>query len=605
LVYRAPIDFLVIATGNRMTDAKDTTALKTTQDRLNALVDIGILLSAERDRDALIAHILMSGKRLSNCDAATLYLMTERKTLRFAVRSRDDVLPAEELPLHDPATGAPAENYVSTWAALHGETVNIADVYRETRFDLSGTRRFDEVTGYRTVSMVTIPMRRRNGDVVGVLQFMNAMDPDGGDIVPFARGVVDLLEAMASQAAVSLDVNELIDEQSALLDAIVRIIALAIDARSPYTGGHCRRVPELSVMLAEAASAETAGKLGDFRLDGEDAWREFRIGAWLHDCGKIAVPDHIIDKSTKLEMIYNRIHEVRTRFEVLWRDAEIRRLQALLGGADAEVAEREALAEKQALQEEFAFVAACNIGCDFMGVEKAARLREIGARTWLRHFDNRIGISEDERMRMADVPSPSLPATECLLADHPHVITPRDEAQMPDPKFGFKMSVPDHIANEGELYNLCVMRGTLTEEERFRINEHMIHTVITLEGLPFPKNMRRVPEYASTHHETLIGTGYPRRLSGEQLSVPARIVAIADIFEALTAADRPYKKPMPLSESIRILAGLRDQQHIDADLFDLFLSSGVYLKYAQHFLRPEQIDEVDVSLYLQSRGAMT
>lgn len=585
-----------------MNDAKDTTALKTSQDRLNALVDIGILLSAERDRDALISHILMSGKRLSNCDAATLYLMTERKTLRFAVRSRDDVLPAEELPLHDPVTGAPAENYVSTWAALNGKTVNIADVYRETRFDLSGTRRFDEATGYRTVSMVTIPMLRRNGDVVGVLQFMNAMEPDSGDIVPFANGIVDLLEAMASQAAISLDVNELIDEQTALLDAIVRIIALAIDARSPYTGGHCRRVPELSVMLAEAASAQTTGSLAEFRLDSEEEWREFRTGAWLHDCGKIAVPDHIIDKSTKLEIIYNRIHEVRTRFEVLWRDAEIRRLQALLDGADAEDVERQAAAEKQALQDEFAFVAECNIGCDFMGVEKAARLREIGARTWQRHFDNRLGISEDERMRVADTPPLPLPATENLLADHPHMVTPRDQAHMPNPKFGFKMTVPEDIANDGELYNLCVMRGTLTEEERFRINEHMIHTVITLESLPFPKNMRRVPEYAGTHHETLVGTGYPRRLTSDQLSVPARIVAIADIFEALTAADRPYKKPKPLSESIRILAGLRDQQHIDADLFDLFLSSGVYLKYAQSFLKPEQIDEVDVSLYLQSKG---
>jgi HD-GYP domain-containing protein (c-di-GMP phosphodiesterase class II) len=591
--------------GDGMKDAKEATALKTSQERLNALVEIGILLSSERDRNALIAHILMSGKRLSNCDAATLYLMTERKTLRFAVRSRDDVLPAEELPLRDPATGAPAENYVSTWVALHGETVNIADVYRETRFDLSGTRLFDEATGYRTVSMVTIPMRRRNGDVVGVLQFINAMDPDNGEVVPFANGIVDLLEAMASQAAISFDVNELIDEQTALLDAIVRIIALAIDARSPYTGGHCRRVPELSVMLAEAASEETTGSLADFWLGSEEEWREFRIGAWLHDCGKIAVPDHIIDKSTKLEVIYNRIHEVRTRFEVLWRDAEIRRLRALLAGADAQLAEREAAAEKQALQEEFAFVAECNIGCDFMGAEKAARLCEIGARTWQRHFDNRLGISEDERMRVAVTPPQPLPATEYLLADHPHMVTPRDQAHMPDPRFEFKMTVPDDIANEGELYNLCVMRGTLTEEERFRINEHVIHTVITLEGLPFPKNMRRVPEYASTHHETLVGTGYPRRLNGDQLSVPARIVAIADIFEALTAADRPYKKPMPLSESIRILAGLRDQRHIDADLFDLFLSSGVYLKYARSFLRPEQIDEVDVSFYLKSRGAGT
>lgn len=571
--------------------------LTTTQDRLNALVEIGILLSSERDQQRLVSHILMSGKRLSNCDAATLYLVTERKTLRFAVRSRDDKLPAQELPLYD-ANGQPNERYVSTYAALRKHTVNIEDVYSETRFDLAGTRSFDAATGYRTVSMVTIPMVRRNGDVVGVLQFMNAMDPGDGRIVPFANGIVDLLEAMASQAAISLDVNQLIDEQKELLDALVRVIALVIDARSPYTGGHCRRVPELSVMLAEAACAQTSGPLADFNFETEDEWREFRTGAWLHDCGKVAVPDHIIDKSTKLEMIYNRIHEIRTRFEVLWRDVEIRRLERIVAGTDAVLADAEAEEEKRRLREDFEFVAECNIGCDFMGTEKAIRLREIGERTWRRHFDDRIGISEDERLRLAATPPRELPAVESLLADHPHMVIPRDQAHMPDPRYGFKMNVPEHIANGGELYNLCVMRGTLTEEERFRINEHMIHTVITLESLPYPKSMRRVPEFAGTHHETLTGTGYPRRLTEEELSIPARIVAIADIFEALTAVDRPYKKGKPLSESIRILAGMRDRRHIDADLFDLFLTSGVYLEYGRRFLHADQIDEVDISLFL-------
>lgn len=576
-------------------------ALKTSQDRLNALVEIGILLSSERDQDSLISHILMNGKRLSNCDAATLYLMTERKTLRFALRSRNDAMPLAELNLYDPDTGAPCENYVSTYVALNRVAVNIEDVYQETRFDLSGTRRFDTATGYRTVSMLTIPMLRRNGDVVGVLQFMNAIDPETGSICGFANGTVDLLGALASQAAISLDVVQLINEQQALIDAIVRVIALAIDARSPYTGGHCRRIPELSVMLAEAACAATQGSLADFRFETEDEWREFRIGAWMHDCGKIAVPDHIIDKPTKLEMIYNRLHEVRTRFEVLWRDAEIRRLEQLLGGADPEQANREAAVEKQRLQEEFALVAECNVGCDAMAADKVPRLREIGERTWQRHFDDRIGISEDEAIRRAAVPAAALPATERLLADLPHMVVPRDEAHMPDPRFGFKMDIPENISNGGELYNLCVTRGTLTEEDRFRINEHVIHTAVMLDGLPFPKNMRRVPEFASTHHETLTGTGYPRRLAADQLSIPARIVAIADIFEALTAADRPYKKGKPLSESIRILARLRDVRHIDADLLDLFLTSGVYLEYARRFLNPDQIDEVDISLYLQDR----
>ena len=567
-----------------------------TQEQVNALVEIGILLSSERDRERLVAHILHSGKHLARCDAATLYLKTENDTLRFAVRSRDDDLPAVELPLRN-VDGTPNEQYVSTWVAVHRQLANIANVYAETRFDLTGTRHFDAITGFRTVSLLTLPMCRRNGELVGVLQYINARDA-AGNIVAFDASAVDLLSALASQAAVSLDVTKLISEQQQLIDTVVRIIAEAIDSRSPYTGGHCRRVPELAVMLAEAACAKADGPLAAFNFEDEDAWREFRIGAWLHDCGKVAVPDSVMDKSTKLDASYNRLHEIRTRFEVVLRDIEIARLQSLLAGEPPDVAQSKADAARAALQDDFAFVASCNLGGETLDDAELARLAAIGAREWQRHFDDRIGLSEDERVRIEGMAPASLPTRETLLADKPHHVVPRDRAHTPDPRYGFKMAIPDNLAHYGELHNLSVRRGTLTEEERYRINEHMIHTVTVLESLPFPAHMRRVPEYATTHHETLAGTGYPRRLTEAELSTPARIVAIADVFEALTAVDRPYKKGMVLSEALAIMARMRDDRHIDADLFALFLESGVYLDYARRFLKTEQIDAVDLSRYL-------
>ena len=163
---------------------------------------------------------------------------------------------------------------------------------------------------------------------------------------------------------------------------------------------------------------------------------------------------------------------------------------------------------------------------------------------------------------------------------------------------GFKENVPEHLYNYGEIYNLCIEKGTLTPEERYKINEHVIMSIKMLEKIPFPSHLSKIPEYAGTHHETLIGTGYPRKLTKSELSIPTRIMAIADIFEALTASDRPYKKAKTLSESIKIMSFMVKDQHIDADLFKLFLSSGIYKTYAQKYLKAEQIDEVDVKSYL-------
>jgi hypothetical protein len=351
------------------------------------------------------------------------------------------------------------------------------------------------------------------------------------------------------------------------------------------------------MMLAEEACQVKEGVLADFAFKTDDEWREFRIGAWLHDCGKVTTPEYVVDKATKLETIYNRIHDVRVRFEVLLRDAKITQLEAVAAGANPQQAQAAFEARKAALSDDFAFVAECNMGGEFMAPEKLERLKTIAASTWQRHFDDRLGLSHDELKRHSGEPVP-LPVTERLLDDKPHHIIARTDLRVLDPKWGFKVSVPEHLYNYGELYNLSVGRGTLTEEERFKINEHVIHSLVMLEQLPLPKNLKRVPEYAGTHHETLTGSGYPRKLSAVELTVPMRIMAIADIFEALTACDRPYKKAKTLSESIKILSFFKKDGHIDPVLFDLLLTSGVYKRYAEKYLLPEQIDEVDIAKFV-------
>jgi HD-GYP domain-containing protein (c-di-GMP phosphodiesterase class II)/ABC-type amino acid transport substrate-binding protein len=416
-------------------------------------------------------------------------------------------------------------------------------------------------------------------------------------VVSNVRELDELSSSMVSMVN-AIQVHE--EEQRALMDAFIELIAQAIDDKSAYTGSHCKRVPELALMLAEHAAASDLPAFRNFDLVSDDQWREFRIAAWLHDCGKITTPEHIVDKGSKLEVIYNRLHEVRMRFEVLWRDAEIeywRQRGETQEPAQAAQLKAQLHNRQQELLDQFAFVASCNVGGEFLDQQKLQRLQVIARQTWQRHFDNRIGLSPLEELRVQG-PAPELPATEQLLSDKPEHIIDREHAAVYPPEYGIDMDIPKHLYNQGEIYNLSVSRGTLTEEDRFKINEHMISTIKMLESLPFPEELKNVPRYASTHHETMRGTGYPRKLSGEALSVPERILAIADIFEALTASDRPYKKAKTVGEAIAIMHKMVLNKHIDRDCFELFLRDKVYLQYAREFLPPEQMDEVDVDRYL-------
>jgi HD-GYP domain-containing protein (c-di-GMP phosphodiesterase class II) len=460
--------------------------------------------------------------------------------------------------------------------------------------------RFPGFADREPLNTIAVPLKNRQDDVVGVLLLFQPAEVTSGAA---QSDVMSLVEAVSGMAAVAIETNRLIEEQKRLVQGIIELVAGAIDAKSPYTGGHCQRVPALTEMLAHAAVEATDGKFRDFHLSDEQ-WEELHIAGWLHDCGKVTSPEYVIDKATKLETIYDRLHEVRMRFEVIKREAEVACWREIATGMMTEERRRDRLESLQTLwrelDAEFAFVAACNLGGEFMAREDVDRIRSIAKRTWTRTIDDRIGLSHEETERKRRRPSAPLPAAEPLLADRAeHIILRGDREKLAaDNPWGFKVEVPEHLYNRGEVYNLTIPRGTLTAEERFKINAHMIETVKMLARLPLPRHLRNVLEIAGGHHERMDGTGYPRRLRQEDMSIPARMMAIADIFEALTAADRPYKKAKTLSESIGIMAKMRDDAHIDADLFELFLTSGVYRSYAARFLKPEQIDEVPVSRFI-------
>lgn len=398
--------------------------------------------------------------------------------------------------------------------------------------------------------------------------------------------------------AVEIEKHE--QQREAFVESFIRLIAQAIDDKSAYTAGHCNRVPELALMLVAAAEKSEDEPYKEFKFASEEEYKEFRIAAWLHDCGKVTTPEYVVDKGSKLEANYNRIHEIRTRFEVLLRDAEITYLLSRISNPEeTEQALKRFELEKVRLKEEFEFVARSNVGGEFMSQDDINRLNEISEKTWIRHFDSSLGLSPMEETKHIQVAP--VPAVEKLLADKPEHIVYRQSAVEYDPRLGIDVEVPEYMYNYGELYNLSIKKGTLNTEERFKINEHIISTIKILDQLPFPKELERVPRYASTHHETMKGTGYPRKLKGEDLSIPERILAIADVFEALTAADRPYKKAKPLSVAVNITFKMCLEGHLDINAFQLMLSSGVYLDYARKFLPESQIDEVDLDKYLTPR----
>ena len=567
--------------GSTMSDMRAT---------IRKFLDITTALASERNYERLLQRVLKEAHDAAGGRGGVVYLLDdEGHALKPAAQAwRGGAGPDAPADLPIESTSPVVAATKQTSGALHVLPANRPE----------GMGFLDPHFGPVPVMMLTVPLHNRTGEAVGVLcAFL-----DSGAEEP-SRERLALVEAFAGAGAAAIDNQRLLIMQKALLESLIGLVASAIDAKSPHTGGHCQRVPELTKMLARAACDAKTGPFARFDID-ENGWEALHIAGWLHDCGKVTTPEYIVDKATKLETLGDRIHEIRTRFEVLKRDAEIACLKAIAAGGNEQKARAELDAQLRTLDEEFAFVAACNEGGESMAPENVARLEAIASRTWQRTLDDRLGVSRDEARRMARSPAAPLPVTEFLLADKPeHVIERGPQDQVPEGNpWGFKMKVPKHLYNRGEIYNLSITRGTLTEEERYKINDHIVQTIIMLTKLPFPKHLKSVPELAGGHHERMDGNGYPKRLSGGDMSVQARIMAIADIFEALTAVDRPYKKGKMLSEAIRIMARMKETGHVDPELFDLFLESGVYRDYAERYMEKRYIDAVDVGAYVGARA---
>jgi len=523
--------------------------------RLEELNEIGIALSREKSLERLLESILVAAKKITNADGGTLYRRhaNDRNTLHFEIIRTDSMgiamggttgtqIPFAPVPLRD-AEGRENTSMVAAYSVLKDCTVAVADAYREEGFDFSGTRAFDSRTGYRSKSFLTVPMKNHEGEIIGVLQLINAKDRATGEIVPFSETDGRLAESLASQAAVALTNRLLILQLESLFESFIKLLNEAIDEKSAYTAGHCHRVPILTMLLAEAADQNQQGPLAGWKMTDPDRY-ELQIAALLHDCGKVTTPVHVVDKATKLQTIFDRIELIETRFEVIKRDAEIDLLRAKASATAAEHAglEEAHRTKLRGLEEERWFLRYCNVGSEAMKPGDRERVLAIARKhPWKNWRGEQTNFLTDD-----------------------------------------------------EVENLTIPFGTLNQAERRVINHHVEVTIKMLEALPWPRHLRNVPEFAGGHHERMDGKGYPRGLTRSEMSVQARIMGIADIFEALTAKDRPYKAGKTLTESLHILGQMKLNGHVDPDLFDIFIRERIYLRYAEQFMDPKQVDEVDV-----------
>ncbi|HNJ85663.1 MAG TPA: HD domain-containing phosphohydrolase [Agitococcus sp.] len=522
------------------------------------LIEISMALSSERNSARLFEKILDAAQDITHADGGTLYLLKEKaghQVLEFEILRNNSLkltlggssgrkIPFAPLPLYR-EDGSPNHNNIATYTALTKKMENIEDAYYAEHLDFSGTKAFDARASYRSKSFLTVPLCNHQNEVIGVLQLVNAKDTTTAETISFSQDLEPIVAALASSAAIALENQILLQDHKNLLDAFIQVIAQAIDAKSSHTSAHCQRVPALTELIAQAACDAQDGALKDFNLDESD-WYELRVASWLHDCGKLATPDYLLDKATKLHLLNDGIETVKARFVALMSQKETQYIKQML----IEPSQQETLQQQlnqliQTLKEECAFIEVANKGGEFMSADAKQRVKDIGQRSYVDH-----------------------------------------QGQL------------QRLLTDKEIEFLCIERGTITFDERQKINDHMKVTIQMLESLPFPKNLKRVPEYAGGHHEKMDGTGFPKGLKREQMSWPARMMAIADIFEALTASERPYKPAMKISQALGIMQRMRDQNHIDPDLYQLFLQARVWYEYANRFLKPEQLDVDSCEAYL-------
>lgn len=513
--------------------------------QIETLTEIGTALSAEKHIERLLELIVYEARQLTNADAGTLYIMNPESTeLEFAIVQNESMniymggtrgeITWPPVKLYN-SEGVPNHQQVSAYVALTGQTINIPDVYHHEGFNFEGTRQFDAKTGYRSKSVLVIPLNNHENEIIGVLQLFNAKDSVTNEIIPFSLESQKMAESMASQAAVALTNNKLIRNLEDLFESFIKLVATAIDEKSKYTGGHIRRVAELTMLIAEHINADKEGPYANVEFT-PDEMKELYIAAWLHDIGKIVTPEYVIDKATKLETIFDRIELIKTRYELLKRDLLLQCSDCAQTETSEKLNSQDYETELKKLEEELKFLMNTNIGGEFLPPEKAEHIKEIAKR--------KIKINGKE----------------------------------------------ENFLTDNEVYNLTINKGTLTSEEREIINNHVVVTYKMLTQLPFPKKLKKVPIYAATHHEKLDGSGYPFHFKSEELPLQTRIMTLADIFEALSACDRPYKKAKTLSECVKILGFMVKDNHIDGQLLQFFLDQKIHIEYGKKELRPEQLD---------------
>ena len=525
-------------------------------ERINRLNEIGLALSREDDTNVIFELIMEEARNITHADGRTLYMISDDgKTMNFEILRNDSMNTVMGGISGNKITFPPMQLFgkdgeqnlasIVAFSAHTGETINIQDAYKEEGFDFSGAKNFDKSTGFRTKSVLSVPLKNHEDDIIGVMQLINATETEKNEVISFSTEMQKQVESLASQGAVALTNKRLVAELKNLFESFIKLIATAIDKKSPYTGGHCERVPEIAMLLADAVEKTKTGKYKDFTMN-EDERYELYIAAWLHDCGKVATPPHVVDKGKKLETITDRIEVVDTRFEVLKRDTEIKLLKKkinILKDSNNNIAIDKAEASYkesiEQLDDDQRFIQKTNRGGEFMEEDDQKRIEIIGSYKWK---------AKGKKINFLDT---------------------------------------------DDIRNLQIPKGTLLPEEREIINDHIVITIDMLEKLPYPKKLRHIPEFAGGHHEKLDGTGYPKGLTGDQMSVQAKIMAIADIFEALTAADRPYKDGKKLSQAIRIMGLMKKDCEIDKELFEIFVKKGVYKLYAEKYLNKSQLDKVD------------
>ena len=505
--------------------------------QIQRLTDIGISLSAELNLERLLEKIVYSARELTSADAGTLYLLKDNR-LHFKILQNKslgifkggcscDEIDLEPVPLD--------ENHASAWCAIHDQTVRIDDVYESDEFDFSGPRHYDAITGYRSRSMLLVPMKNHEEEVIGVVQLMNAREEESGEFVSFSEQSVGLIEALASQAAVAITNAQLIRETKDIFESLIQVLAMAIDAKSHSTRNHIQKVALFNIALARAINEKSDGPFADVRFS-EKEMEAIRIAGWLHDVGKITTPIWVIEKKLKLEKPFNLFELIRTRFEMIKNhlryEASEKKLEILKNDKDAKNIGRiqsEVEQKIQRLDEELETVHRCNQPMEKMPEDMKQKLHEIAERTY--------------RINGKNV----------------------------------------RLLTEEELSHLSVQRGNLTREEINIMKNHILWTKKMLGEIPFSRHLKNVPLYAGQHHEKLNGTGYPEGAKGDEIPLHSRILAVADMYEALTASDRSYKKSMSDELMLRVMKKAAENGELDPRIVALLTEDHVHEQFEKEY----------------------